>query len=105
MLFDNVKKLSEKQGISISVLEERVGLGKNTLYKWKNQSPKVETLQKVADYFNVSVDYLLGREEKPTDSDLEDALDNAKQYSGRALNEADRATIKALLKGYFDNKE
>lgn len=65
MLFDRVKKLCKKRGISISELENNVGFGKNTIYKWKNQSPKAETLQKVADYFGVTTDYLLGRTDTP----------------------------------------
>ncbi|EGO8565465.1 TPA: helix-turn-helix transcriptional regulator [Enterococcus faecalis] len=65
MLFDRVKELCKKKGISISELESNVGFGKNTIYKWKNQSPKAETLQKVADYFGVTTDYLLGRTDTP----------------------------------------
>lgn len=65
MLFDRVKELCKKRGISVSDLESNVGFGKNTIYKWKTQSPKVETLQKVADYFGVTTDYLLGRTDTP----------------------------------------
>ncbi|OSP57086.1 transcriptional regulator, partial [Enterococcus faecium] len=53
MLFERVKELCKKRGISISELENRIGFGKNSIYKWKTQSPKIETLQKVADYFHV----------------------------------------------------
>lgn len=59
--FDRVKKLADKQKISIMELEERLNLGKNSLYGWKRKIPNGANLEKVADYFNVSVDYLLGR--------------------------------------------
>ncbi|MSD84593.1 helix-turn-helix domain-containing protein [Lactobacillus curvatus] len=59
--FDRVKELADKQKISITRLEENLDFGKNYLYKWKKSSPNSETLQKVADYFQVSTDYLLGR--------------------------------------------
>ncbi|ABS23199.1 helix-turn-helix domain-containing protein [Bacillus cytotoxicus] len=62
--FDIVKKLAEEQKISISELERTLGMGKNSLYRWKKQTPSSDTLQKVADYFNVSTDYLLGRTKK-----------------------------------------
>ncbi|MCM3223362.1 helix-turn-helix domain-containing protein [Bacillus cereus] len=62
--FDRVKKLAEEQKIPISELERKLEMGKNSLYRWKKQTPSSDTLQKVADYFNVSVDYLLGRTEK-----------------------------------------
>ena len=43
-----------------------LGLSAATTTKWKSGTiPNGETLVKIADYFNVSVDYLLGREESP----------------------------------------
>lgn len=59
--YDNVKKLTIKENISIPALEEELELGKNTIYGWKNKMPKTSNLEKVADFFGVSVDYLLGR--------------------------------------------
>lgn len=61
--FDRVKKLAEEQKISISELERQLEMGRNSLYRWKKQIPSSDTLQKVADFFNVSVDYLLERTE------------------------------------------
>lgn len=63
-VFDRVKKLAEKQGISIVELEEKLGFGRNSLYSWKKKTPNGDRLKKVADYFNVSTDYLLGRTDK-----------------------------------------
>ncbi|MED1303192.1 transcriptional regulator [[Bacillus thuringiensis] serovar konkukian] len=59
-----VKHLCQSKGIPVSKLEEDLNFGKNTLYRWKTQHPSSEKLQKVADYFNVSTDYLLGRTQK-----------------------------------------
>ena len=61
--FDRVKFLADKQKISMVELEERLGFGRNSLYSWKKKTPNGASLEKVADYFNVSVDYLLGRTE------------------------------------------
>ncbi|WP_369899766.1 helix-turn-helix domain-containing protein [Bacillus manliponensis] len=63
-IVDRVKHLCQNRGISVSKLEEDLDFGKNSLYRWKAQSPSAEKLLKVAEYFNVSVDYLLGRSEK-----------------------------------------
>ena len=49
----------EKNKISISKLENECGLGNATIKGWKNSSPTVETIKKVADYFNVTVDELI----------------------------------------------
>lgn len=60
--FDRVKKLADKQKISIVQLEEKLGFGRNSLYSWKKKTPNGASLSKVADYFGVSTDYLLGRD-------------------------------------------
>lgn len=62
--FDRLKKLCEEQRISVNTLEERIGLSKNTLYSWKKNTPKGSNLLKVADFFDVSTDYLLVRTDK-----------------------------------------
>lgn len=64
-VFDRVKELAEKQGISIVELEEKLDFGRNSLYSWKKKTPNGDRLKKVADYFNVSTDYLLGRTPTP----------------------------------------
>lgn len=63
--FDRLKKLADKQGLSVNEVEEKVGLGKNTLYSWKKKTPSGTNLTKIADYFNVTTDYLLGRTDTP----------------------------------------
>lgn len=63
--FERIKYLSEKQGKSLNKVEEELGYGKNVLYRLKNTNPSAERLQEIADYFDVSVDYLLGRIDDP----------------------------------------
>lgn len=64
-VFDRIKELADKQGISVSKVAIDLGFSENLFYQWKKASPKSDRLEKVADYFNVSVDYLLGRTDKP----------------------------------------
>ncbi|WP_270790222.1 helix-turn-helix domain-containing protein [Enterococcus diestrammenae] len=63
-VFDRIKELSERRGISIQKAAIDMGFSENLFYQWKNAQPKADRLEKVADYFGVSVDYLLGREEQ-----------------------------------------
>lgn len=65
--FERIKFLADKQKISLKSLASILGFSENYFYNMKNtkSSPSSEILTKVADYFNVSVDYLLGREEAP----------------------------------------
>ncbi|MFP7201915.1 helix-turn-helix transcriptional regulator [Lysinibacillus halotolerans] len=68
--FDRVKKLCEEQKISIVELEEKLKFSRNSLYSWKKNKPSSDKLEKVADYFDVSTDYLLGRTDKKRYYDL-----------------------------------
>lgn len=51
----------DKRGLKPSPTMREIGLGENTLHNFKNSMPKADTLAMIADYLNVSVDYLLGR--------------------------------------------
>lgn len=62
-IYGRIKELAEQQKLSIRSLEEKLGYGNGTIRRWEKQVPGVDKVQKVADYFNVSVDYLLGRED------------------------------------------
>lgn len=62
-LLERVKKLCSEKKISQRKLEAELELSNGSVSKWNKSSPSGDVLQKVADYFNVSVDYLLGREE------------------------------------------
>ncbi|MBC2103991.1 helix-turn-helix domain-containing protein [Listeria booriae] len=60
--FTRIKLLCDNQKISLNTLEEHTGLGKNTIRKWDTVNPSVDKLQAVADYFKVSLDFLVGRD-------------------------------------------
>ena len=105
-VYERVQELSKKQGISVRELGDKLGIGPTTLYKWKTQIPKSDILVKVADYFGVSTDYLLGRDTlTDTDVDLDKALDNAMTFEGRALTDEERAAMKEILKAYLKTKK
>ncbi|MCI5942686.1 MAG: XRE family transcriptional regulator [Ligilactobacillus animalis] len=110
-VFDRIKNLADSRGKSIVDVEADLGLSKNYLYKWKKSAPNSTKLIEVADYFNVSTDYLLGRKEKSNDSDdidytaLEKALDNAKSFDGKPMSDNDREIVRGILKGYFTTKK
>lgn len=63
--FERIKILAGKKGRSLNQVEDDLGYGRNVLYRLKSSSPSAERLQELADYFDVSVDYLLGRTEIP----------------------------------------
>lgn len=64
MLYERIKYLADNRKVSFNQIEEAVGLPKNTLYRWKSIKPSIDKITLVADYFKVTTDYLLGRENK-----------------------------------------
>lgn len=77
---DNVLFLISQKGITKNKLLTDLKLGKNSFINWKERGtiPNGETLSKIANYFNVSTDYLLGNEGKkitppPEDDEAMDA--------------------------------
>lgn len=71
-MLDRVKNLCKERGITVSILEDKLNLPNNTIYQWKSRTPGTDRLEKVADYFDVSLDYLLGRTDKRNYYDLTD---------------------------------
>lgn len=63
-IVERIRELTNKQGFSLTTLEVKLGLGNGTISRWRTSSPNTDKLQKVADFFNVSLDYLLGRADK-----------------------------------------
>lgn len=61
LLFERVAELCKEKGISQRKLQEEMGMSTGALSKWKTSMPNADLLQRVANYFNVTVDYLTGR--------------------------------------------
>ena len=65
MFKENFIKLCNKKGVAPSKACRDVGLAPATFSCWNEDSvPRQATLLKIADYFGVTVDYLLGKEEE-----------------------------------------
>ena len=62
-----VKQLREEKHISQAHLAKAVGVGQSTVGMWESGKsvPSYNTLIKIADYFNVTVDYLTGKATEP----------------------------------------
>ena len=63
MFWDNFYTACKVKGLTPSGLLKKLGLSNSLVTTWKKRPPNGETLLILADYLEVSVDYLLGREE------------------------------------------
>lgn len=71
MFFDIFSELCAKKGVSCKRAAEDIGLSNSITTKWKKTgaTPSGKTLNKIADYFGVSISELLGKEEKENSPD------------------------------------
>ena len=68
----NLKALRLSKKLSQQQLALRLNLSQQTIYKYENEitEPDIATLIKLADYFNTSVDYLIGNTNNPQRSGI-----------------------------------
>lgn len=109
-LFEKIKELAEKRGMSINRLEENLGYSRNSLYNLKTKKPSAERLQEIADYFGVSTDYLLGRTDNPKiasdiviaadgrEVDLSNLREKVVLFDGKPLSDDDVDKIAQIIK-------
>ena len=94
-----LRKQHEK--LSINKLEQECGLTRGSMAKWDDHAPSPDKVKKVADYFNVSVEYLLyddpsaGIKKDPIQKD--GAVGSAKQKLLDALDGLSDSQIEKLI--------
>lgn len=73
-----VLKLLKEKGISKNKMLTDLKLSKNSFVDWTKYGniPNGETLSKIAEYFNVTADYLLGKSDSPDNTYIYDDNDN-----------------------------
>ena len=103
--YEIIKILANGRKITVAELERKLDLSNGSISKWAKSTPNSKYLEKVADYFDVSVDYLLGRNAKRFEFDLDKAIDNAMSFDGKPVTEHDRKMMKQLWKAYMAGKE
>lgn len=60
---ERVKQLCKEKGVSMNAAESEMGLAKGYISKLDNSNPNQKTLQKMSDYFGVSVEFLISGKE------------------------------------------
>lgn len=112
--FEKIKELAKKRGKALGQVEEDLGYGRNTLYKIKNSTPNAERIAEIANYFNVSTDYLLGRTDNPTiasdkeqfffegkEVNVEELASTAMRFNGKPLSDEDKKAIQNIIEIYL----
>lgn len=110
MLLERIKQLLKERSMTLAELERKMNFSNGSMSRWNATKPGIDKIQKVADYFDVSTDYLLGRSDKRryydlTDKEQNDIMIQAEQllegldskaetnYYGEPLDDEDKAKL------------
>lgn len=100
---DRLRELRKNKNMSQDELGKFLGVTSNAIYSWEvsRSQPSIEIIKQLADYFNVTTDYLLGfnKEDEDKISKLETVL---KEYGIDDLEKA--MQILEILKESKDTK-
>lgn len=60
LLKERIDELCAKKGITINRMEKEAGLTVGSVKNWNEHIPSVDKVEKIAKYFGVPIDYVLG---------------------------------------------
>ncbi|MEK1448121.1 helix-turn-helix transcriptional regulator [Limosilactobacillus fermentum] len=100
---ERIAQLRKSRSMSQFQLAKTLNIATSTLgmYETNRRKPNMEMLEKLADFFGVSVDYLLGRPEKNDNNNTADLADDDTifTFEGKPIPEQDLEYMKRLLRG------
>ena len=110
MIIERLKKLRKEGKLTQKDIAAFLNISQPAYQQFESGKKKMnlETMKKLADFFNVSTDYLLGKTDFPDldlEVDIDTAIDNSVAYDGTPITDNDREIIKDFLKEYFTNKK
>lgn len=74
-VYERIKKLCKKNGVTIAQMERDLNLSRGATYKWKSSEPNMETLRCLSQYFQVPIEQITeASNTKPQSIDLNDEI-------------------------------
>lgn len=105
---ERIVQLIKSKKIAEATFAEDIGMGRNTVNNWKGGRSKtyLKKVDEIADYFGVSVDYLLGRTDNPAPPRLnaDNAIIVQGDYVG-PVTEDERVFVEQVLKAYREQQK
>lgn len=66
VLYSRITDLTALKKMSLAELERKLGFSNGIISTWKKSNPSIDKVEKVANLFDTTTDYLLGRTDDPT---------------------------------------
>ena len=104
-ILENIQLLCQKNGTTIPRLEKELLFSNGSIYKWASSSPSIDKLQKVADYFKVSTDFLSLGFERALLTQLINYVRNNRTFEQFSRDtDVDPEEITGLCTGYITSR-
>lgn len=100
-MLENLRTLRAESGVTQKQLADAVGVSQQSINKYENHNiePDVETLIRIADFFHISVDYLIGHATPSTELSVAETRLLA-QY--RRLSKKQRECVSLILQTFSE---
>lgn len=107
-MLENLKRLREAANISQKALADVIGVSQQSINKYENHNiePDIETMIRLADYFNTSVDFLIGHTDIPHKIEPVHPCDLNKREATivdgyRRLTEKQRQSVELMIDAFL----
>ncbi len=98
MFLEKVKMLCKDRDETVGDFEKNMGFSRGAAYKWGKSLPNVGTAKRIADYFGVSLDYLMGNDiSSDSDSFYTTPEEQAIISAYRACDEMGKGMVRRIL--------
>lgn len=106
-MLENLRKLREDGRITQKQLADAIGVSQQSINKYENHNiePDIETMIRIADFFNTSVDYLIGHSSVSRKIEVVHPYELNEDESGvmeayRRLSQKQKNCIKTVMESY-----
>lgn len=105
-MLKNLKLLRERRGISQNTLALAIGVSQQSINKYENHNiePDIETLVRIADYFDTSVDFVIGhssiRNANSVDQGKFSESEQILIENYRTLNDKQKNAVNIIIESY-----
>jgi len=101
---ENIRFLCNQHGVSIPKLGTELGFGNGAIYNWDKSSPSIDKVQKIAYYFGVTADFIIGGFDKEIEQVIRELSEesNGKLYFPKHVAEIIDKKFEPLKKEYYD---
>lgn len=101
--------IMEDRGLTVYRVAKDTGISVGNMYNWRSgrSNPGARALEKLSVYFNVSVDYLLGKTDNPAEENGYEVISAVDENGDlmKNISPDEMAAIRAFLRAYREEKE